>query len=376
MATAGCELHADLTRLAVMWLAGAIAHLPEFWNLASRASRYFAHRRPDAVVLIDYPGFNWWIARRAHAHGIPVYYFAPPQLWAWASWRVRKMRRYVDHVLCSLPFEETWFRERGCKATFVGHPYFDEVRRQQLDETFLQQQRADGRRLVTILPGSRTQEVVRNLRWFVSTAAKVHGVLPNVRFAVASFKPRQAQLARQIIEQSQNRRLPIEVFVRRTPELIHLADCCMAVSGSVSLELLYQQKPTVILYHISRAADWVQRRMRKVKYITLVNLLAGDELFPKDISSYDPDQSGHENVLYPEYLTCEDKSLSIARHVIEWLTDEPKRQVLVDRLRGLKDKVAHDGATSTAAELILREVGRPAPIPRPHFLASAQHATA
>ena len=375
MASAGCELHTDLTRLAVMWIASALAHLNEFWGLASRANRYFAHHRPDAVVLIDYPGFNWWIARRAHAHGIPVYYFAPPQLWGWASWRVRKMRRYVDHVLCSLPFEEAWFKERGCKATFIGHPYFDEVRRQKLDESFLQQQRADRRRLVAILPGSRTQEVERNLRLLISAAAKVHAVVPQVRFAVASFKPRQAQLARDILRDAKQtaKNLPIEIFVRRTPELIHLADCCMAVSGSVSLELLYQQKPTVILYHISRLADWVQRRMRKVKYITLVNLLSSDELFPKDISTYDPEAPGHEKVLFPEYLTCEDKSLQLARHVIEWLTDEPKRQALMGRLKALKQQVAHGGASGTAADLILHDMAaRQPPIPRPHFVPMAE----
>ena len=93
------------------------------------------------MVLIDYPGFNWWIARRAKVHGIPVYYYTPPQIWAWATWRVKKMRRLADHVLCSLPFEEAWLRQRGCNATFVGHPFFDEVRRQPLDAAFLAEQR-------------------------------------------------------------------------------------------------------------------------------------------------------------------------------------------------------------------------------------------
>jgi len=106
MAEAGCRLHADLTALAVMWFSRAIANLHKFWDLASRADRYFRHHRPDAVVLIDYPGFNWWIARRAKAHGIPVFYYSPPQIWAWARWRVKKMRRLVDHILCGLPFEE------------------------------------------------------------------------------------------------------------------------------------------------------------------------------------------------------------------------------------------------------------------------------
>ena len=167
MAAAGCRLHADLTALAVMWFARVLLNLHKFWDLASRADRYFRHQRPDAVVLIDYPGFNWWIARRAKVHGIPVFYYTPPQIWAWARWRVKKMRRLADHVLCSLPFEEPWFRRHGCNATFVGHPFFDEVRRHADDEAFLAAHRNQPGPLVAILPGSRTQEVVHNLRWFL-----------------------------------------------------------------------------------------------------------------------------------------------------------------------------------------------------------------
>ncbi|MHB1037957.1 MAG: lipid-A-disaccharide synthase [Pirellulales bacterium] len=366
MAAAGCRLHADLTALAVMWFLRAILNLHKFWDLVSRADRYFRHHRPDAVVLVDYPGFNWWIARRAKAHGIPVFYYAPPQIWAWASWRVKKMRRFVDHVLCSLPFEEDWFRQRGCHATFVGHPYFDEVRRQELDQEFLQKHgRRDGP-LVVILPGSRTQEVTQNLRWFLKAAARVRSRIPNVRFAIASFKPHQARIARDAAARAG---LPIEVFVRKTPELIHLADCCMAVSGSVSLELLYQTKPTVILYWISRFAFSVQKWFRRVKYITLVNLLTAEELFPKDVTGYDPTQRDAEKVLFPEYLTCEDKSAQVAAHVIEWLTDSAKRQRLVAELAELKARVGHEGASRAAAEYILHALDvRTTPVPRPHFV--------
>ena len=141
MAEVGCELHADLTALAVMWFARVLLNLHKFLELASRADRYFRHHRPDAVVLIDYPGFNWWIARRAKVHGIPVFYYSPPQIWAWARWRVKKMRRFVDHVLCGLPFEEAWLRGHGCNATFVGHPFFDEVRRYPYDEKFIAEHR-------------------------------------------------------------------------------------------------------------------------------------------------------------------------------------------------------------------------------------------
>jgi lipid-A-disaccharide synthase len=365
MAEAGCRLHVDLTALAVMWFLRALLNLHRFLHLASLADRYFRHHRPDAVVLIDYPGFNWWIARRAKAHGIPVFYYTPPQIWAWASWRVKKMRRYVDHVLCSLPFEQEWFRAHGCNATFVGHPYFDEVRQQRLDADLVQRLRRRTGPLVVILPGSRTQEVGQNLPWFLKAAKLIREKLPDARFAVASFKPHQAELAQKMIAGSG---LAIDVYLRKTPELIHLADCCLAVSGSVSLELLYQAKPTVVLYRISRFAYFVQGFFRRVKYITLVNLLTVDELFPKDLSPYDPNAPGAERVLVPEYLTCEDKSQQLAAHVIEWLTEPEKRQRRVAELEQLRMRIAHGGASKAAAEYIARTLeGRAKPLPRPHF---------
>ncbi len=371
MAAAGCDLHADLTALAVMWFLRVLLNIHKFLALAGRADRYFRYHRPDAVVLIDYPGFNWWIARRAKAHGIPVFYYAPPQVWAWAQWRVKKMRRLVDHVLCSLPFEETWFKERGCNATFVGHPYFDEVRQQQLDQEFLVRMRADERPLVTILPGSRTQEVTQNLEWFLKAAAVVKARVNHVRFAIAAYKPHQAQFARERVKETG---LDIEVFVRKTPELIHLAECCMAVSGSVSLELLYQKKPTVILYWINRFADAMQARFRKVKYITLVNLLSAKDIFVRQDSgkAAECDETtgkAADRVLYPEYLTSDDKTLEIAAHVIRWLVVEDARDELIAELAKLKARVGHGGASRIAAGYILDELSKPpAAAPRPHFL--------
>ncbi|HWC89960.1 MAG TPA: hypothetical protein VG433_09900, partial [Pirellulales bacterium] len=319
------------------------------------------------------PGFNWWIARRAKAHGIPVFYYVPPQIWAWASWRVKKMRAFVDHVLCSLPFEAAWYRERGCNATFLGHPYFDEVGAQVLDEKFVAAHTDHERPLVTILPGSRTLDVTQNLETFLKAAALVRERVPSARFAIASFKPHQAQLARQMVAASG---LPVDVFVRRTPELIRAAECCLAVSGSVSLELLYQTKPTAILYRISPFAFRVQKHFRHTRYITLVNMLASGDVFPRDVLSYEPEASAaplDAGVLFPEYLTCEDKSRPLADHIVAWLTDRPAREKLVAQLAELKQTIGHGGASRRATSYILDAlVRRPASVPRPHFLPTAQ----
>ena len=144
----------------------------------------------------------------------------------------------------------------------------------------------------------------------------------------------------------------------------------MACSGSVSLELLYHKKPTVVLYWISPLAYRVQQLFRRVKYITLVNLLTAKELFPADTTPYTPDDPDAARVLFPEYLTYEDKSLFIASHLIQWLACENQREGVVAELAKLKARVGHGGASRMAAELILAEVSEHALVkpPKPHFI--------
>jgi lipid-A-disaccharide synthase len=331
MAAAGCRLLYPLCRLSVMWFLRVLANLHVFLWVLSLADRYFRHHRPDAVILIDYPGLHWWIARRAHFHGIPVFYFVPPQLWAWAPWRVKKMRRYVDHVLCTLPFEETWYRERGVDAMYVGHPYFDAVRQQRPDAAFLAQQRQRGGRIVGLLPGSRAQEVAKNFPTLRRTAARLVQELPDVRFLVACFKKEHQE---RIDKDLQGRGLPIETHVGRTPEIIQLSEACVAVSGSVSLELLYYAKPAVIIYRVGRVAAALAKRLATVQFITLVNLLAG-------------------KVLYPEHPSTRCEAAAVSRHIHEWLTNPPARQQLVDELEQLRTEVGQPGACDRSARYVL-----------------------
>ena len=354
MRDAGCDLHSDLTELAVMMLGRALLHLPRFWKLASQADRYFRHHKPDAVVMIDFPGFNWWIARRAKAHGIPVFYYGVPQLWGWASWRVKKMRRLVDHALVKLPFEEKWFQERGCNATHVGHPFFDQLQQQQLDQEFIDAQHAKPGQLVAILPGSRGQEIENNFGWFLKSAQQVLEKVPTARFAVAAFKEKHAIRLRELASSSN---LPLEIHVGRTPELMTAAHCCMACSGSVSLELLYHRKPTAILYWMPYWTFSVLSCLVKVPYVTLVNLLVADDLAPKNPQPWNPDGPKADEPIFPEYPTYQDKSARIAGHVVEWLSEPQKYQRVIDRLEALKSEVAHGGASKTAAQYILHELG-------------------
>ena len=362
MAAAGCQLHEDLTKLAVMWLVKVLLNIHKFLGLLKRADRYFAEQKPAAVVLIDYPGFNWWIARRAKKHDIPVFYYGTPQLWAWAEHRIKKMRKYVDHALCKLPFEENWFRQRGVNATYVGHPYFDELRQRPLDQEFVEKQRKTAGPLVTILPGSRDQEVASNLGAFLKTAVRISQQIPDARFAIAAFNEVQATAARGLATElnTAKRKVAIEVHTHRTAELIEAAGCCLACSGSVSLELLYHAKPSVIHYRVGRFAFWVQKFVRRVRYITLVNLMTAENPFDtRPVGVYDPQNPRDAHVLLPEYLTAEDKTGEMAAHVIGWLSDPAQLTRQAKKLSQLRERVGQGGASQRAAAYIAEVLRHP-----------------
>jgi lipid-A-disaccharide synthase len=308
-----------------------------FLKLVVDADRYFRKQRPDAVVLIDFPGFNWWIARRAHARGIPVFYFVPPQLWAWAGWRVKKMQRWIDHVLCTLPFEQAWYQERGVAARYVGHPYFDELPRQRLDADFIRSQQKRSGRIIGLLPGSRSQEIRHNLSTLMRTATMIHESQPDTRFLVACYKPGHREMVTAYL--AEHPAPFVEPCTGCTPEIMHLAHACIAVSGSVGLELLYRGKPAVVVYRVDAFSLKVLHGILNSRYISLVNLLAGKELFP-------------------EYLTDKCEASAVSAHVLRWLTDPSDYQQIVTEMSALRDSVAEPGACERAAHYVMDVLGR------------------
>jgi len=356
MREAGSESIGDMTQHAIMGFARVVPHLRELWKLLAKADKYFGEVRPDAVVLIDFPGFNWWVARKARKHDIPVFYYGTPQIWAWATHRVKKLRRLVDHSLCKLPFEPAWYRERGCQATYVGHPYFDDFLHRKLDTDFVDQ--LGDRPMVALLPGSRKSEVTLNLPAFLKTIDFISQTLPETQFAIASYNEEQAAMAREIVAQHDGIAKPV-IYVDKTRELIHQATCCLACSGSVSLELLHESTPTVIHYQIDRFQNFLQRCFRKCRFITLVNLLVSERRFetPSSTDDYDPDDvQMMDEAPFPEYLTVTDRSANMAHHVVRWLTQPRLYQEAKDRLESLRESFVKPGASERAADYILQHL--------------------
>jgi lipid-A-disaccharide synthase len=341
-----------------MGFVKVFAHVREFTRLVRAADGHFRRHRPDAVVLIDYPGFNWWIARRAHAQGIPVFYFVPPQVWAWATWRVQRLRNLVDHVFSNLPFEHEWYQRQGVNTHWIGHPYFDGIAHQERDQEFVEAQRAKVGTVVGILPGSRRHELENNFTSQLRAAALIAKALSDVRFLVAGFKEEQARFACQRLREQYPAAseesgsfatgyrggwsLPVEVCVGRTAEIIHVSHSCIAVSGSVSLELLNEARPATVLFRVTPLQFVMGKVLIRARYMSLVNLLLDRELLP-------------------EFPVVRCPARPMAEHVLRWLDDPAAWQAVRSEMLALREKVAQPGACERAARHIL-EVLRKRPI--------------
>jgi len=339
MAQAGQETLYPLTNLAVMGIGAVIPLLAQFWRLYRQAAEFLKSERPDAVVLIDFPGFNWWVARAARQAGVPVYYYCPPQLWAWGQWRLKKLKRLVDCVLSVLPFEAEWYRERGVDVAYVGHPFFDDVAARELNSTILDRLRENSSPRIALLPGSRKAEVNRNFPVMLNIVARLHRRHPQARFQIACYKQWHYDRCQELL-QADGRSLPIDLFLDATPEVIEACDCCLMVSGSVSLELLARRKPAVVMYRGTPLFLVLAGILVKCRYMTLPNLIAGEALMPE----------------FP-FLRPNGRAVRRMTAILdEWLADPQAREQARQKIVDLADQIVEGGGVKKAAETLSRRL--------------------
>lgn len=342
MRRAGCRIDLDLTEHAVVGILEVLPKLREFFGFADDAEAMFASGAVDAVVLVDFPGFNWHIAKRAKRYGIPVIYYCPPQLWAWGAWRVRKMKAWVDHVLAVLPIEQTFFSGHGIPTRFVGHPFFDAVDEAGLDQGVMRRLEAasPGDHTVAVLPGSRTHEVHRNWPIYFNAIRELAETHRGVRFAVAAYRDKHLAFC-QDYARDQGGDVPLDFYTGATSEIIEHACCAMMVSGSVSLELMARQTPAVVTYRVGRFLYAFGKCVVKVDSMTLPNLMPG----PKGTEAA-------EDRVFPEMVSVGNPALAsrfVVDHVGRMLDD---RDYLSDKracLAALSDRYALPGASERAA---------------------------
>jgi lipid-A-disaccharide synthase len=348
MEQAGLRNLYRLTDLSLMGL-NVLPVVGTFYQQYRRARSFLRREKPAAVVLVDCPGFNWWIAAAAKSLRIPTLYYLPPQLWAWAPWRIRKVRRWVDVILAALPFEAEWYRSRGVDVEYVGHPFFDEVAQHRLDQAFLDRCRWGEHghpvRTVGILPGSRRREVELNFSVQLRVMQRLARKHPDVRYRVACYQEAHRDFCRQALR-GEFARLPVDLHVGRTPEIIEAAECCLMTSGSVSLEMLARTTPAIVQYKSGPVTGALGRALLRCPYVSLPNLIAGRSLMPEHL------------------FVARDglHSRAIASQLDDWLSHRAQLERARLELQKLKDQIVRTGGIHRAAETLLRRMGGLRPV--------------
>jgi lipid-A-disaccharide synthase len=272
MAAAGVQLLAHVDQLAVMGFVEVLRHLPYFVELMKTVKRAIADRRPDLVIPIDYPGFNLRLARHAREQGTPVLYYIAPQVWAWHRSRMKQLARNTDRLAVILPFEEELFREAGANATFVGHPLLDQPPPATTREKFLAGLGLDpDRPVLALFPGSRAQEVTRQLSVFAATGAAVQARMPLVQpvLAESAAVPAEAYSAAPFPR------------TRDGWALLHHARAALVKSGTSTLQAALAGTPLVVTYRVHPVTFFMARRLVRVPHVGLVNLVAGARIAPE-----------------------------------------------------------------------------------------------
>lgn len=264
MAAAGVELLADLADLAVLGLVEVAHRLPFFWRLRRRLRTVLERDRPDLVVPIDYPGLNLWLAEQARRRGLRVLYYIAPQVWAWHPGRVRRLARAVDRLAVVLPFEEAFFRRAGVPAVFVGHPLMDRLASRPAPD-------AAPEPILALLPGSRPQEVRRHLPLLVEAVEWVRRRCPKVEARVLRAPDVPLSLYRRVP-------WPLEEDVLA---VLQSARAAIVKSGTSTLEAAVLGVPFVVVYRLHPWTFAIARRLVRVPYVALANLVAGEAVAPE-----------------------------------------------------------------------------------------------
>jgi lipid-A-disaccharide synthase len=331
MRGAGVEILHGIDELAVLGFAEVFVRLPFFLRLFGELRAAIESRRPDAVVLIDYPGLNLRLAKAAKSSGIPVAYYISPQVWAWGERRVSVIRRYVDRMIVVLPFEKPYYAERGVSASFVGHPLVSVARaRRSRKETRRALGVPEGKPLVGLLPGSRAQEVRSHVPLFVEALAvgERAGVVANAALARAPTVPES--LVEHFLARSPDR----IAVTTDTYDLMDAADLLLVASGTATLEAAIFGTPMIVVYRTSPVSYAIGRALVRVPHIALANLVAGERIVPELV----------QDAATPARLGAEMASL---------LADDALRRSMRSKLAAVRARLGEAGAAGRAAEIVL-----------------------
>lgn len=332
MAAAGATVVKYYRDLAFMGFTQVVMNLRTILRNIRECKEDILAFAPDALVLIDYPGFNLRIADWARKQGIPVFYYISPQLWAWKEDRLAIVKRAVDRMFCILPFEKAWYAERGVDVDFVGHPLLDEMARSANapGSSTPDAINGPGNGIVALLPGSRVQEIGRMLPAMLAAAKH----FPHERFVVAAAPSVPEAYYRRLMGDAH-----VDLVIGGTHDLLKKAKAAVVTSGTATLETALFGVPEVVCYSGNAINVWLARRLVKVRFISLVNLIMDREAVRE--------------------LVQQDMNADAIRHELDRLLhDTAYRDRMIADLALLREKLGGPGASARTARLLWKNLER------------------
>lgn len=335
MREVGVDTSYDVGDMAVVGFAEVVRRLAFFRRVFREMVDLAYRRKPDAIILVDYPGFNLRFAARAHAMGFKVIYYICPQVWAWCRSRIPKMAAIVDRLITIFPFEEAHFRGTHLDVKFAGHPLVDEARALlESPERELPWGRGPG---VALLPGSRTNEIEKLLPVMWGAAAILEQRRPELGFIVAAPSDREASLIGTMIEELPNGPTRCSVVTTNTRQVLRQARAAMVASGTATIEAALMGCPMVVAYKVVPLTYLLGKLLVKVPHIGMVNIVAGKQVCP-------------------EFIQGRATPKAIAAALDPLLDDGPERTGMIEELAVVANTLGPGRAAYRTAELILEVV--------------------
>ena len=337
---AGGDFRNWIEQSGVLGLWEVIKHYGYFRKQFHETLREIESTKPDAVVLVDYPGFNLRLARalRKKLPSQKIIYYISPQVWAWNRGRIKKMARWLDLMLCIFPFEADLYNESGLRTIFVGHPMIERLREKRIDPPSPGSGVAGIQRdpnLIGLFPGSRAREVRKIFPILIETARELRRSKPNLRFEVAAASEELAEQMEKMFD-SQDRHL-FEIKFGQTSEIMQRAFVGIVASGSATLEAAYFRMPFVLVYKVAWPTYFAGRLLVKVKYLGMPNVLADKEIIP-------------------EFIQHRAKPHELAVAITRLLDDPNARQQMIWEFDKIAAMLGESGASERAARAILAEI--------------------
>ncbi len=334
MAGAGVKLHYNIANLAVMGIIEVLGRWKDIRSAMHIMEGQFKTAPPDLLILIDYPGFNLELARRAKKYSIPVLYYISPKIWAWREGRIAGIKKYVDRMAVILPFEKKFYQAHGVDVDFVGNPLLDQVQAELTPADFKSRYAIDpGATVIGIMPGSRRQEIAKLLPLFLQAAIRLNSELKNCVFLL----PLASTLTEDEIKAhcgQVDRLLDLRIIKDERYAAMEACDAAMAASGTLTMELAILKVPMVVCYRVSMATYLLARPFIKARYASLVNLVAAKEVVP-------------------ELLQYKATPANIYREILPLLRDRKAAEAMVLELTRVCSQLGEPGASRRTAILAM-----------------------